>query len=115
MADTHAERRECVFAAGLLKLTRSRQEDTRAGSAKRMPERDRTAIHVDPAVVKGLTETLEAGKNLCRKGFIYLYDVHIVDRKAGARQRLAEALPRILPLTVLGRSDCVDPSGDAEV
>src|SRR5262249_57771932 len=75
LADADAHRDERVATAGVLQLPRCGQRDARAGSAQRVADGNRAAIHVDPAVVEGQFEPAQTGEHLGGKGLVDLNHV----------------------------------------
>src|SRR6516162_182707 len=97
LADADAHRHQRVAAAGALQLPGGGQCDARSGGAEWMADRDRAAVHVDPAVVERQFEPAQAGQHLCRKGLVDLDDVDVGEAEAGAGQRLLRGGDRTDP------------------
>src|SRR4029077_18066074 len=83
-----AHRDERVFSAGALQLAGRGQGDARAGGAERVADRDGAAIRVDPAVGEIDFEAAQAGQDLRRERLVDLDHVDVLQRQAGALQRL---------------------------
>src|SRR5437899_6254142 len=77
LADADAHRDERVAAADTLQLTGGGQCDARARGAERVADRDRTAVHVDPAVVERQLEPAQASQHLRGEGLVDLDHVNV--------------------------------------
>src|SRR5205085_6932134 len=84
-AAADAQRREAFLCIALLHFVEQGHEDARAGRADRMPERDRTAIDVDPVGVPA--EIAVDGASLRRESLVGFDEVEILGRPAGLLQR----------------------------
>src|SRR5207237_3623062 len=60
LADPDAHRHERVTTAGTLQLAGGGQRDARTRGAQWVADRDRAAVHVDPAVVERQFEAAQA-------------------------------------------------------
>src|SRR5262245_54193644 len=81
-----AHRLQAVTAAGALELVEQRGHEPRAGAAERVPERDRTAVHVD-ALHVGVV-LLRPREDDRRERLVDLDEVHVVEREAGPLEHL---------------------------
>src|SRR6267143_6123673 len=71
-----------------------RTEDARPGHPERMAERDRAAVWIE-LLAEGVDAQLPSCRDDLRsEGFVDLHDVDVVDRHAGALERLARRLDR---------------------
>src|SRR5438105_1035922 len=84
---TAAHRDQPVAPTRPLQLVQRRRDQTRAGAAGRVAERDRAAVWVD-ALGIGL-ELLLPGDHHRREGLVDLEGVDLLDREAGLREHLA--------------------------
>src|SRR6516162_5507289 len=88
LADADAHRDKRVAAAGALQLAGGGQRDARARGPERMTDGDRSAIHIDPAVVEGKFQPAQAGQDLRRKRLVDLDHVDVGEAETGAGERL---------------------------
>src|SRR5215211_2059871 len=96
LADTDADGGYSVAAAAALQLVREATEDTHAGGAERVADRDRATVRVDRLRVE-IPPLRDVRQALRREGLVQLDDVHIVPANPGPLQRLVRSFHRTKP------------------
>src|SRR6202011_3718537 len=77
LADADAHRHERISPAGAVQLAGGGQRDAGARGAERMADRDRPAIHVDPAVLERQVEFAQARQHLGGESLVDLDHVDV--------------------------------------